>query len=185
MVVRNPITPGDRVYVIVFILISPKTIFSIFTNHPKFSKLKNNTCCTDDYGPFINALLLCVRIVVGILMLIHGAPKVGKILTGDFNFPDPIGVGPEMSLILAAFAEFICSILIIIGFRTRLAAIPLIVTMLVALLIVHGNDSMFDHWDILLYLFTYGILLHLGGGKYALTYYFQQKAFYKRKLNKS
>ena len=78
------------------------------------------------------------------------------------------GVGPEIYV-----AEFFCSILILIGYRSRLAAIPLIITMLVALLIVHGDDPILEHWNILLYIFTYAILLHLGGGKYSLTYYLQ------------
>jgi putative oxidoreductase len=132
-------------------------------------------CCTNDYGPFINWSLVALRLVVGVAMLTHGIPKLAKLFYGDFSFPDPIGLGPELSLVLATFAEFFCSILIIVGYRSRFAAIPLIFTMLVALLIVHGNDSVFDHWNILLYLFAYAILLHLGGGKYTLTYYFFEK----------
>ncbi len=112
-------------------------------------------------------------------MLTHGIPKMGKLFIGDFSFPDPIGIGSMLSLLLATFAEFFCSIFIIIGFRSRIAAIPLIITMLIALLIVNGHDPIYDHWNILLYLFTYGILLHLGGGKYSLTYYFQHKAYFK------
>ena len=129
-------------------------------------------CCTDDYGPFINWALLILRIVVSVSMLTHGVPKLVSLFLGDFSFPDPIGVGPELSLVLATFAEFFCSILILVGYRSRSATIPLIITMLIALLIVHGNDSLLDHINILLYLFTYAILLHLGGGKYTLSYYF-------------
>jgi len=132
-------------------------------------------CCTDDYGPFVNWALLLLRIVVSVSMLSHGAPKLVNLFLGDFNFPDPIGLGSELSLVLATFAEFFCSIFILAGYRSRLAAIPLIITMLVALLIVHGNDSVLDHINILLYLFTYAILLHLGGGKYTLSYYFFMK----------
>lgn len=116
-----------------------------------------------------------MRIGVGVLMLTHGYPKLLKLLSGDFGFPDPIGIGSEASLILATFAEFFCSILIIIGYRSRLASMPLIATMLVALLIVNSDDSIIEHWNILLYLFTYGILLHLGGGKFGLTYYLQNR----------
>ena len=135
--------------------------------------MKKNNCCTDDYGPVINILLLGLRIGVAGFMLTHGVPKLIKLISGDFGFPDPIGMGSEMSLVLATFAEFFCSLLILIGYKSRLASIPLIITMLVALLIVHGDDSIFDHWNILAYIFCYGILLHLGGGKYSLTYYLQ------------
>lgn len=114
------------------------------------------------------------------MMLTHGYPKLLKLLSGNFAFPDPIGLGPELSLILATFAEFFCSILILIGCKIRLATIPLIITMLVALLIVHGNESVFEHWNILLYLFTYGILLHLGAGKFSIAYYLQYRQHQKK-----
>ncbi len=145
--------------------------------------MAKNNCCTDDYGPFINIALLALRIIVGVLMLTHGIPKMGKLLAGDFSFPDPIGIGVAASLILATFAEFFCSLLVIVGFKSRVAVIPLIITMLVALLIVHGNESIFDHWNILLYLFAYGMLFHLGGGKYSLTYYMQYRKDLKTRLN--
>lgn len=149
--------------------------FSKFAIHFKNFNLKKKICCTDDYGPVINTLILALRITVAVLMLTHGYPKFVKLLTGDFAFPDPIGIGSEFSLVLAVFAEFFCSILILIGFKTRLATIPIIVTMLVALIIVHGDESVFDHWNILLYLFSYAILLHLGGGKFGLTYILQTR----------
>ncbi|MEJ2595635.1 MAG: DoxX family protein [bacterium] len=133
--------------------------------------VKKGNCCTDDYGVVINVLLLVLRISVGVLMLTHGYPKLVKLVTGDFSFPDPIGLGSELSLALATFAEFVCSLLIIVGYRSRLAAMPLIFTMLVALLLVHGDESVFEHWNILLYIFCYAILINLGGGKYSLTYY--------------
>ena len=132
---------------------------------------KKRNCCTDDYGTVINILLLALRITVGVLILTHGYPKLVKLVTGDFSFPDPIGLGPVLSLVLATFAEFFCSLLIIVGYRSRLAAIPLLITMLVALLVVHGDEPVFDHWNILLYIFSYAILINLGGGKYSLTYY--------------
>ena len=136
---------------------------------------KKNNCCTDDYGIFINLALLVLRLSVGILMLTHGIPKLERLLSGDFNFPDPIGLGPELSLILVTFAEFFCSILTIVGFRSRLAAIPLIITMIVALLVVHGADKITENWNILLYILAYGILMHLGGGKYSMTYYLSNR----------
>jgi len=137
--------------------------------------LKKKICCTDDYGPVINSLILALRIGVAVFMLTHGYPKLVKLISGDFAFPDPIGLGSELSLVLAVFAEFFCSIFILIGFRTRLATLPLIVTMLVALLIVNGVDQVYKNWDILLYLLSYGILLHLGGGAYGLTYYLENR----------
>lgn len=134
--------------------------------------MKYKNCCTDDYGLFLNIGLLMLRIVVAVFMLIHGVPKLINLIQGNLEFPDPIGLGSELSLVLVIFAEVFCSVIILIGFKSRLAAIPLIFNMLVILLVVHGDDPIFEHWNVLLYLLSYGIILHLGGGKYSLTYYY-------------
>ena len=129
----------------------------------------------NDYGRIMNLVILILRLIIAIFMLTHGVPKLGKLLAGDFNFLDPIGLGSTISLILTVFAQFICSILIALGFGTRLAVIPLIITMAIILLIVHGIDSIFAHYNVLLYLLGYVILLITGSGKYSIDYYLQRK----------
>ena len=72
------------------------------------------------------------------------------------------------SLALTVFAEFFCSILIIIGFGTRLATIPLIVTMIVAVFIQHASDP-FQRMELgLMFLFAYLTILVAGPGKYSV-----------------
>ena len=102
-------------------------------------------------------------------MLTHGWPKLSKLIsTGEFKFADPIGLGPEISLIAAIFAEFVCSILIVMGYKTKLASVPLIFTMLVAAFISHGSDPFSNKEKALLYLVGYLAILLLGPGKYSL-----------------
>ena len=48
---------------------------------------------------------------------------------------------PDVMTFLAASAEMVGGIFILIGFATRWAAIPLIVTMLVAALAVHWDNG--------------------------------------------
>ena len=79
-----------------------------------------------------NLWLLILRITIGIFMLTHGLPKLQQLLAGNLQFADPFGWGSGISLALVVFAEFLCSIFIIIGFATRLSTIPIIITMLVA-----------------------------------------------------
>lgn len=112
--------------------------------------------------------LLLLRVAVACTMLFHGIPKLEKLLAGDFTFGDPIGIGSGPSLVLAAFAEFGCSLLILIGLGTRLATIPLIITMLVAAFIAHADDPITEKDLILLYLLVYSVLLYLGSGKYSI-----------------
>ncbi|SHF76985.1 putative oxidoreductase [Flavobacterium segetis] len=117
-------------------------------------------------SPDFAALLL--RLSFGLLMLTHGFPKMLKLINGNFEFADPLGIGIAASLTLTVFSEVICSILIILGLWLRLALIPLIITMIVAVFIVHANDDLGTKEMGLLYLFAYISLFLLGSGKYSL-----------------
>lgn len=98
----------------------------------------------------------------------HGFKKLLKIFEGDFSFANPIMIGEAPSLFLAVFAEFFCAILVIIGYKTRLALIPLIITMLVAVFIVHLHDPFPKKEFGLLFLFPYIILMITGPGKISI-----------------
>lgn len=117
---------------------------------------------------WLNLWLLILRIGASILMLTHGFPKLMKVIDGNMQFGDPLGIGAGPSLVLAAFAEAICSILIILGLATRLAVIPLIITMATAAFIVHANDPFSSQEMPLLYLLIYVTLMVTGPGKYAV-----------------
>ncbi len=113
--------------------------------------------------------LLILRLVAGGFMLTHGIPKLMKLFAGgEIMFPDPIGVGATASLILAVFSEVICAGALVIGFKTRLAAIPLAITIFVAAFIVHLDDPFGKKEMALLYLAMYVVLMIGGGGKYSL-----------------
>ncbi len=124
----------------------------------------------------INISLFLLRTGISLLMLTHGWPKFQKILAGDWAFGDPLGIGEAPSLVLAVSAEFIGSILLILGLFTPLAVVPLIVTMIVAVVVVHGDDP-FPRKELgLLYLIPYIVILINGPGSYSLDYYlFQPK----------
>ena len=124
------------------------------------------------YSTFINVSIVIVRIYTSAMMLTHGFPKLMRLLDGDMKFRDPIGLGPELSLILTVFSEFFCSILIIIGLGTRLATIPLLITMVVVLFIVHGSNPISEHLNVVAYIAAYLALFATGSGKYSLDYKF-------------
>lgn len=115
----------------------------------------------------INLGVLILRITLGFLMLTHGYPKFEKMLSGDMSFGNPIFLGEELSLILTVFAEFACSILLILGLLTRPAVFFLAFTMAVAAFIVHGNDGIGKQEKALLYLAGYICLWFTGPGKYS------------------
>ncbi len=75
-------------------------------------------------------------------MLTHGYPKLMMLLDGRAeSFPDPLGVGSLISLILAILTEVVASVFLILGLFTRFSAIALMITMVVAVFIVHSGDA--------------------------------------------
>lgn len=128
------------------------------------SSLFRSTAISLDLG------LLLIRLVAAAAMLTHGWPKLQKTLAGSTQFADPIGVGPELTLYLAIFAEVICPILLILGFATRVAVIPLIATMLVAFFIVHSADPFGVKELAFIFLGIFAMLFLTGPGKYSVDH---------------
>lgn len=118
---------------------------------------------------FKNLALLVIRLGAGGMILTHGIPKIGRLLgEGPVKFADPFGLGPEISLVMAIFAEVFCAVLVMVGFKTRLATIPLMLTMLTAAFYAHWNDPFGKKELSLLFFLVFLSILILGGGKYAL-----------------
>ena len=111
-----------------------------------------------------NTVMLLVRIFIGISMiLLHGLPKIEKYLAGgEIKFFDFLGLGPSTSLILAIIVEIGCSILIMLGLFTRVAAIILIFTMTVAAFGAHMADGFKVMESSLLYLVIYILIWAFG-----------------------
>lgn len=109
------------------------------------------------------------RISISAMLLAHGLPKFQQLISGNFEFGDPIGIGAAASLFLAVIGEFICPILIIVGFKTRLSAIPSAITMAVAAFIVHGADNFATKEKALLYLAAFITIILVGPGRFSAT----------------
>src|SRR4051812_36085717 len=106
----------------------------------------------------IDIALLIARIGIGGLMLTQGIPKMMTLFSGAF--PPIFGNSEELPLGLAVFAEVFCSLFILAGFATRLAVVPLIITMLIAVFSIHGADPFTE--PALQYFLVYVILLFAG-----------------------
>ena len=119
--------------------------------------------------------LLILRLGFGAYMLTHGIPKLMGFSEMASKFPDPIGLGSQLSLSLAIAAEVGCSLLLILGLFTRLACIPLAFTMIIACLVVHSADPWKAKELATVYLTVYVALAFLGAGKYSLDYKFWGK----------
>ncbi|HLS70313.1 MAG TPA: DoxX family protein [Chitinophagaceae bacterium] len=119
--------------------------------------------------------LLLIRIGFGGMMIpAHGYKKLKNFEALKGEFYSFMGLSSSLSLSLAIFAELFCSILLILGFMTRLATIPLIITMLVAMNmlgweIVGKNELPF------LFFMAYIVIFLAGPGKYSVDYLIRKK----------
>jgi putative oxidoreductase len=94
------------------------------------------------------AVLLVARLTVGVLFVSTGWGKVHNLakVTGFFA---ELGIPmPGFNAVLASYTELICGSLLVVGLASRLAALPLVVTMIVAILTakrdeLHGVADLF------------------------------------------
>ena len=108
--------------------------------------------------------LLLFRLCLGGLMIVnHGWVKIVNLEVLKTQFFNFLGLGSQISLILAITAEILCSILLIFGLYTRVALIPLIVTMLVAVG-THGWQIFGEAEMGFLYLLGFVFLFIVGPG---------------------
>lgn len=130
----------------------------------------------------LDIVLLILRVSLAILMLSHGIDKLNTLLAGGtIQFPDPMGVGATASLALTVFAEVFCSILVLFGLAVRLAVIPLLITMLVAILVIHGADGLKEKELALHYLLGYLVLLFAGAGALSIDKIISGKSIRSRR----
>lgn len=122
-----------------------------------------------------NGIILFLRVFIGIMMMTHGLAKLNNFDQMAGSFPDPIGWGSKMSLIMIIFAEFGCSILLILGLFTRLAAIPLLFSMAIATFVIHGADPFSAKELAILYAGVYVVLLFTGGGRWSVDHFIYKK----------
>jgi putative oxidoreductase len=123
--------------------------------------------------------LLVLRLAFGFSMIYgHGWGKLTRLFGAEeIKFADPFGLGPVVSLALAAFAEVICSLLVMAGLFTRAAVIPLIITMATAFFTVHLQDDFGRQEKVILFGFAFLALFFTGPGRISLDSYLERKKF--------
>jgi len=116
----------------------------------------------------LNFGLLFLRLTIGGMMVTHGYSKFSRLLEGNLNFSDPLGIGSELSFLLVVLAEFFSAIALIFGFWTRINAFLLSFTMFIAAFIRHADDLFPKQEKSLMYLAVFLFFLFVGGGKYSV-----------------
>lgn len=117
--------------------------------------------------------LLFLRVSGGLFLLwVHGLPKLLNYSAELQRIEDPFHLGANLTLMLAIFAEVLCPLLIIAGVLARLACLPIVFLLLVALLIVHPQWSIDEGQFGWLLLILFSSLFIAGPGRLAINHRF-------------
>ena len=113
---------------------------------------------------------LILRIGFGCLIMFnHGWMKLSSFDQMNGKFMEFMGLSSSTSLTMAIFAEFFCAFLLIMGLFSRLATIPLIITMIIALKVKNFQIFGANNNELaLLFLIGFISIFLLGSGKYSL-----------------
>lgn len=125
--------------------------------------------------------LLVFRIGLGGMMLAHGYPKLLMLFNGGASgWVDPIGIGSTLSLSLCVFAEFVCSIAVMLGFLTRPAALVLAINFCVIAFTQREGTSAEMTELVLVYLLSFVVLMLTGPGKLSLDRLLFRRCLHRR-----
>ena len=114
-----------------------------------------------------DAGLLLFRLVFGGLMVkLHGWTKWQNFSDWLPEYPDPLGMGKEVSLLLSILMQVVGCWALILGVQTRLVALMLSSTMFIAAFVVKSGSTFLERELALLYAFAYLGLFLTGAGKY-------------------
>ncbi len=109
--------------------------------------------------------MLLLRLTFGILLMNHGYSKLTHFNETAAHMPHLFGMSGSITTALVVFAEFFCALLIILGLFTRLACVPIIITMCYALFISHKGEVLGDGEMATLFLGGFMVLLLVGPGR--------------------
>lgn len=110
-----------------------------------------------------------LRVGAGLLLMVnHGYDKLSHFAQKAPRFADPFNIGSTTSLSLVVFAEFFCAAFVILGLFTRLASIPIVIAMSVALFSAHNGRFFGDGKSAALYMVCFLTILIMGPGKASL-----------------
>ncbi|ARU59948.1 oxidoreductase [Tumebacillus avium] len=126
----------------------------------------------------MNLGLLIIRLVIGLLFVGHGAQKLfgwfgGYGLKGTGGWLESIGIKPGvLAALFAGLAELIGGALFAAGVFTPVGAALIVITMLVAIITVHGKNGLWStsngmEYNLVLIAAAVGVAL-IGPGAYVL-----------------
>jgi putative oxidoreductase len=114
----------------------------------------------------LDAALLILRIVLGIVLLYHGVPKLMNFSATVGGFQTMGLPAPSLTAAFALLAEVVGGLLILLGVAVELAALLVIIDMLGAIALVHwanGFDFTKGGWEHPFTVLMMAVVLALAG----------------------
>jgi putative oxidoreductase len=103
------------------------------------------------------------------LLFVHGLPKLLNLKAQLSLIEDPFHLGAPLTLSMAIFAEVLCPLLILTGVLARIACLPILFLLLVALVVVHSDWSVDQGQFGWLLIIIFTSVLIAGPGRLALN----------------
>ncbi|WP_460952801.1 DoxX family protein [Pseudomonas marginalis] len=114
--------------------------------------------------------LLFLRVSGALFLLwLHGLPKLLNYSEQLKLIEDPFHLGAHVTLLLAIVAEVLCPVLIIAGVLVRLACLPILAVLLIAMVVVHPEWTLFEGQFGWLLLIIFTSVLIAGPGRLVLS----------------
>jgi putative oxidoreductase len=118
-------------------------------------------------------VLLLVRALFSLeLIIVHGIKKFEELPT---DVPNPFGLSTELNYGIAVLSNTLFPILLILGFLSRLAVIPIVMITLTGYFVVHGSDPLPVRDIPFMYSLVGLFLLFAGAGKYSVDYWLYKR----------
>ena len=120
-------------------------------------------------GKGVSVFILVLRIFFGVLFFIHGLGKMMNFSELSMTYPSVFGLGSYMTLMVAIFCEFCCSLFLMTGLLFRIMLIPMIVSMAVAFFDVHDGMMPDGELSLIFMIVFIGVFL-TGPGRYSVDF---------------
>jgi putative oxidoreductase len=112
--------------------------------------------------------ILLLRLVFGGLFTWHGYDALNHYKLYLSMSQSTIGLGAAFEFNLVVFSQFICGLMIVAGLLTRLAVIPIFISMAVAFFVAHKGQAFMMKELPFAYLLLSLPVFVLGSGRYSL-----------------